>query len=78
MAFHIPNLKEGSYFPQAYVDGVATRRVDDLVKTPGCEGISTSPEAVELLAEIEPDNRQYLLQGNTVVKVIAYSFEDLV
>ena len=27
---------------QAYVDGVSTRRVDDLVKTLGCDGISKS------------------------------------
>ena len=27
---------------QAYIDGVSTRRVDDLVKALGCEGISKS------------------------------------
>ena len=27
---------------QAYVEGVSTRRVDDLVKALGCEGISKS------------------------------------
>ena len=60
MELHIPNLREGSYFPslleprrrserallaviqQAYVEGVSTRRVDDLVKALGCEGISKS------------------------------------
>ena len=49
-------LRDGSYFPvccrsekallaviqQAYVEGVSTRRVDDLVKALGCEGISKS------------------------------------
>ena len=56
MELHIPKLREGSYFPslleprrrserallaviqQAYVE--STRRVDDLVKALGCEGIS--------------------------------------
>ena len=49
MDLHIPKLREGSYFPsllaviqQAYVEGVSTRRVDDLVKALGCEGISKS------------------------------------
>ena len=28
---------------QAYVEGVSTRRVDDLVKALGCEGISQEP-----------------------------------
>ena len=27
---------------QAYVEGVSTRRVEDLVQAPGCEGISKS------------------------------------
>jgi len=31
-----------SVVQQAYVEGVSTRRVDDLVKAPGCEGISKS------------------------------------
>ena len=58
MELRIPKLREGSYFPsqprrrsekallaviqQAYVEGVSTRRVDDLVKALGCEGISKS------------------------------------
>ena len=53
MELHIPKLREGSYFPslleprrrslsdqQAYVEGVSTRRVDDLIKALGCDGIS--------------------------------------
>jgi len=31
-----------SKFEQAYVEGVSTRRVDDLVKALGCDGISKS------------------------------------
>ena len=55
MELRIPKLREGSYFPrrrrekallavvqQAYVEGVSTRRVDDLVKALGCDGISKS------------------------------------
>ena len=52
MELRIPKLREGSYFPsllepsekallavvqQAYVEGVSTRRVDDLVKALGCD-----------------------------------------
>ena len=33
---------------QAYVEGVSTRRVDDLVKALGCEGISKSPDVAHL------------------------------
>ena len=60
MEWHIPKLREGSYFPslleprrrserallsviqQAYVEGVSTRRVDDLIQALGCDGISSS------------------------------------
>ena len=52
MDLHIPKLRAGSPFPrrrsekamlaviqQAYVEGVSTRRLDDLPKALGCEGV---------------------------------------
>ena len=51
MELHIPSLLEPrrrserallAVIQQAYVEGVSTRRVDDLVKALGCEGISKS------------------------------------
>ena len=49
LELQIPPVREGSYFPtllavvqQAYVEGVSTRKVDALVKSLGCEGISKS------------------------------------
>ena len=31
-----------AYVEQAYIEGVSTRRVDDLIKALGCDGISSS------------------------------------
>ena len=39
-------------FQQAYVEGVSTRRVDDLVKALGCEGISNS-QVSRICAELD-------------------------
>ena len=38
---------------QAYVEGVSTRRVDDLVKALGCEGISKS-QVSRICQELDP------------------------
>ena len=35
---------------QAYVEGVSTRRVDDLIKALGCDGISSKPGVAHLRA----------------------------
>ena len=86
MEWHIPKLREGSYFPslleprrrsekallpviqQACVEGVSTRRVDDLIQALGCDGISSSQvsriceqldEVVESFLGRSPDGGPY-------------------
>ena len=44
---------------QAYVEGVSTRRVDDLVRSLGCEGISKS-EVSRICAELDGVVRSFL------------------
>ena len=43
---------------QAYVEGVSTRRVDDLVKALGCEGISKSQVLFAHLRGARPSGGQ--------------------
>ncbi len=49
---------------QAYVEGVSTRRVDDLVKALGCEGISICPW----------DNGRPIEKGKILATIVSYVF----
>ena len=61
-----------SVIQQAYVEGVSTRRVDDLIKALGCDGISSSQvsriceqldEVVESFLGRPPDRGRYGLKS---------------
>ena len=69
--------------PRAYIEGVSTRRVDDFVKAPGCDGISNSQvpricqeldEAVESFLGRSLDGQTYpYLRLDTLTQMVRAS-----
>ena len=51
-----------SVIQQAYVEGVSTRRVDDLIKALGCDGISSS-QVSRICEQLDVPRQLYLPVG---------------